>query len=119
MSTDDIDTSYINHRQDHTDDISIKIQNGTFKWIDENEKPREEPNPKSPQKGKPEGSELSPMKKNQGQGPKQGVDLEGSAGIKRTPEVILKDINMEVKSGSFVAILGEYINFKNCIKFFM
>jgi len=26
---------------------------------------------------------------------------------------------MEVKSGSFVAILGEYINFKNCIKFFM
>jgi len=106
LSTDDIDTSYIHHDQHMRSDISLKIQNGTFKWIDENEKPRETaPDLKKKKAQVEDGEEMSPMKGRRNREEKDFGNLEG---VKRKPEVILKDINMEVKHGAFIAILGEY-----------
>lgn len=100
LSSPDIDTSYIQHDQYRKADTAIKIKNGTFKWLDENEKPQE-----SPEAGSP-GKEMGPMRRGE-QSPELGENKERSPGVRPVPEIILNDINMEVKTGSFVAILGE------------
>jgi len=84
LAADDIDTSYIKHSQITHPDIALKLTNGTFSWLDDEAKPKDDSPKKAP------------------------VDLEnGSAGIKKKTEPILKDLNIEIKTGSFVAILGD------------
>ncbi len=94
LSSADIDMSYIKHSQATDPHTALKLTNGTFSWIDENAKPAEQPQSPKKSEGKRGGQ----------------VELEMSAGLKKSGKVggpILKDINMEVKTGSFVAILGE------------
>jgi len=94
LGADDIDTSYIKHNQATDPNIALKLTNGTFSWIDENAKPPEQPQSPKKSEGKKGGQ----------------VELEMSAGLKKSGKIggpVLKDINMEIKTGSFVAILGE------------
>mgnify|MGYP002620850355 FL=1 len=96
LKEDDIDTSYILKDENPNDDYAVTIENGSFYWVTEAEKAaaaernREELRKKLPKDQQDKIEILTNP---------QDV-IEGNTWV-------LKDINMKIKKGSFVAILGE------------
>ena len=84
MFNEEIDTSYIAHSRLPANENAIKITNGNFYWI-KHERP---------------GGTTS-IENNS----KAGCDQQEK--LVDRPQLILKNINMQIKTGSFVAILGE------------
>lgn len=87
MFAEEIDSSYINRTNDHSNPVSIKISNGNFYWNHIDTKPKEEDQNKN------------------GNSKLENMLLNDNSHAK--PDLILKDLNLEIKKGSFVAILGE------------
>ena len=85
LFSDDIDTSYIQASKYANKDNAIKIANGTFFWL--------EAKKDNPLTG-------SPI-------PKAIAETKPTETVQAKPKLVLKDINIEIKTGSFVAILGE------------
>lgn len=83
MFAEEIDMSYIEHNPRSVRDYAIKINNGSFNWVDK------QPNATTDQ---PNLSAKTNVELNQ---------------IKGESDLVLKNINLQIKRGSFVAILGE------------
>lgn len=110
LLAEEIDTKYIKRNDDWDSDVAIKIQNGFFYWNEPGQK-----------------KDLSQIVKKNSQkrlvNAKAVSALEGQVCIEmasvassskssiaeseRSSEYILKDINLEIKKGSFVAFIGE------------
>ena len=115
LYAEEVSTSYIfRSRNTHTEN-AIKIINGNFAWIDEAAQAKANQPKTQGKAGSSTGKADSPTEKGDSSPPlkkpepeKKPVDLEkGPDG--KPPKLIhvLKNLNMEIKKGSFVAILGE------------
>ena len=108
-------------------ETAIQVKNGNFYWLTEEEKTlkkkkeEEEKQKNAGSGGKPEGKkekEKKKKKKEKSQNTESesikteektenSPTLEGEEGEKKLEKPVLKDINLEIKKGSFVAVLGE------------
>ncbi len=84
MFSEEINIEYIKHNNYQRKTVAIKMTNGNFYWISEQKK----------MSGNKTSSETELQ-------PKQQEDRE------KTSQLTLKNMNIEIKKGSFVAILGE------------
>jgi len=79
LFSEEVNTEYVAHSKEPKGNVAIKIENGNFYWVkDDNQR----------EYLKTEVRDIQLQETNR-------------------PDLILKDINMEIKKGSFVAILGE------------
>ena len=85
MYAEEIDTSIINSNKDESDNVAIRIKNGNFAWTTDETKE-------------------DASKKDQ----KPSSSIQPNPNFFKDPSnLILKNINIDIKKGSFVAILGE------------
>ena len=79
MFAEEVDTEYMKHSKNSKKDVAIKIENGNFYWVKDVQKESQ----------KKENNEIQLQE------------------VAPKSQLILKDINMKIEKGSFVAILGE------------
>jgi len=94
LTAEEINTEYIKKNEIDYPETAIRVKNGNFYWLTEEEKRlkkkrEEEENEEGDDKKEIVGREEPPASENEGE------------------KLILKDINLEIKKGSFVAILGD------------
>lgn len=97
LFAEEINAKYITRTNDLLNPTAIKVVNGNFHWVDKNAK-KEGYEVEKSQKNKKKTGE--PVKLTDQHPPIVEIS-------KEKPEAILKSINMNIKRGSFVAILGE------------
>lgn len=110
LLAEEIDTRFIKRNDGFSSDVSLKVQNGFFYWNEPGQKKDiVHKIKKSPKKGSMTSPlngqvaiELMPRKDSAASSHKSSV-----AESERSARYILKDINLEIKKGSFVAIIGE------------
>ena len=120
LLAEDIQDEYIKKNEVDYPDVAIKMTNGNFYWLTEEEKKmkkkkEQEEKEKEKQKEDVEKSEKGEKeeKKDEGIEEKKEIVVEKQASESSAEnegegeKLILKDINLEIKKGSFVAILGE------------
>ena len=112
LLSEDIDQSYITQKITSTSQVALKVTNGNFSW-ESTEKLEaansDVPKPKSkPSKGAPATVELSSTTfvKEAEDTESSETDIDSSDPTKNY-NFKLQDINLEVKKGSFVAIIGD------------
>jgi len=132
LLAEEVQRDFITRNSSLNTDIAIKVQNGNFYWLSEEDKRKkkekeEEEKKEKEKKGKKDGddkkkkSQVADSNKesivvtshNPPPAQKESVvNTESLLSPSDAPyKLILKDINVEIKKGSFVAILGEYILF--------
>lgn len=105
LKEDDIDRSYITYELNPLSDVAISIENGSFYWVTKAEKQA------AAEKNKEE------LKKTLPESEHEKIDILVSAQETSDSDenvYVLKNINLKIKKGSFVAILGEYMQFDFC-----
>jgi len=93
LTAEEINTEYIKNNEVDYPATAIKMKNGNFYWMTEEEKKLK--------KKKEEEEE------NEEDGKKKEVVVEEESPAAEGEKLVLKDINLEIKKGSFVAILGD------------
>ena len=99
LLAEEVQRDFITRNDSLNTDISVKVQNGNFYWLSEEEKQKKK------EKEHEEKKEQDDQK--DANSDKEHIDVTSH---NDTPyKLVLQDINVEIKKGSFVAILGEYI----------
>lgn len=98
LKEDNIDKSFLQANFKPNSDIAIKIENGNFYWVTKREKEI------AAEKNKVENKKLSPEELNN---KLRSLGLIDNPSYKDEIHYVLKNINMTIKKGSFVVILGE------------
>ena len=99
LMAEDIQADYIKKNEDL--DVAINMKNGNFYWLTEEEKKlktkkeEDDEKKKNSEEEKKEVVEEKPVSESCGEGESEGEKL------------ILQNIKLDIKKGSFVAILGE------------
>ncbi len=109
LAAEEINTEYIKKNEVDYPDVAVKVKNGNFYWLTEEEKKLKQKKEEEEEKQKQEGKEK-----------KQEVpvsEISSPASENEGEKLILKDINLEVKKGSFVAILGDVGSGKSSLLF--
>lgn len=107
LYAEEVSTSYIYRSRNSQAENAIKINNGNFAWIDEAAQAKANQAKTQGKAGSPTGKPGSPPPKKP-EPEKKPVDLEKGPDGKPAKLIhVLKNLNMEIKKGSFVAILGE------------
>lgn len=110
LLAEEIDTKYIKRNDDWDSDAAIKIQNGFFYWNEPGQKKDlSQIVKKNSQKRSGNAIAVSAL---EGQACIEMASVASSskssiAESERSSKYILKDINIEIKKGSFVAFIGE------------
>ena len=110
LLAEEIDTKYIKKNDDWDSDVAIKIQNGFFYWNEPGQKKDlSQIVKKNSQKRSVNAKAVSAL---EGQVCIEMASMASSskssiAESERSSKYILKDINLEIKKGSFVAFIGE------------
>lgn len=121
LLAEEVDTKYIKKNDWMHPDAAVKIENGNFYWVDpEQQKKGEEENKNKvnypiknntkKQTNTSKGGqtiEMKPMKSSQEDDGKIKAYKKSSTKADPREGYILKDINLEIKKGSFVAVIGE------------
>ncbi len=109
ISTPELKLEYI-QKNNVDEDTAIKVQNGNFYWLSEEEK-KIKKEAEAAEKGE-EAPKAEEEKKQEEPEELDKQPLDSVAEIKEEEKVpikyVLKDINLHVKKKSFVAVLGEY-----------
>ena len=106
---DEVDMKYIKRNDIFNPDVAIKIENGNFYWVEpdqlkDKKKEKKQKSAKRPQNGEVV-LEMAPLRRPSEQ---SIVSSEGSSIVEEgKPVYTLKNINMQIKKGAFVAIIGE------------
>jgi hypothetical protein len=98
LKEDNVEKNFILANHNPQSDVAVKIENGSFYWVTAKEKKI------AAEKNKPENQKLS------AEGLDQKLKTLGLLDPQPTNDdalCVLKDINMKIKKGSFVVILGE------------
>ena len=90
LTAEEINTEYIKKSEVDYPDTAIRMKNGNFYWLTEEEKKLKKKKEEEEAEEKKEIVQEEPL----------ATDNEGE-------KLILKDLNLEIKKGSFVAILGD------------
>jgi len=99
LLAEEVQRDFITRNNSLNTDTAIKVQNGNFYWLTEEEKQKKK------EKEKEEKKEQGDDKIDDQQ---ESVNITSHNAPYR---LVLQDINVEIKKSSFVAILGEYISF--------
>ncbi len=94
LTAEEINTEYIKKNEVDFPETAIKVKNGNFYWLTEEEKKLK----KKKEEEEKDGEEVEEKKE---------VGVEEEPPVTEGEKLILKDINLEIKKGSFVAILGD------------
>lgn len=113
LLAEEIDTKYIKRHDGWGSDVALKIQNGFFYWNEPGQKKDlHQKVKKNSQKRSVSAKTISPTEGQvcieMSERKESAVSSKSSiAESERSSQYILKDINLEIKKGSFVAFIGE------------
>jgi len=97
LTAEEIKTEYIKKNEVDYPETAIKVKDGNFYWLTEEEKRLKQKKEEGKQKGA--GEEKKEIA--------QEEEAPAAPEISENEKLILKDLNLEIKKGSFVAILGD------------
>ena len=119
FDAEEIDISYINSETPNNEKIALSIKKGNFYW--ENDEDNKHENSTMTKSGDDEDTKIQKPNKHFGNSDrnKKTIDQENlieltimdpsKKNLIHENNLTLKDVNLEIKKGSFVALIGEYI----------
>ncbi len=110
LIAEEIQSEFIKKNEVDYPDTAIKMKDGNFYWLTEEEKKlkkKKEEEEKQKQAGEEKKEGESPKEEKKEESPALASEVSSPTDENQGEKLILKDLNLEIKKGSFVAILGD------------